>query len=338
MYALQKYIKKNFEGVDVEVVDYHCPQLTYISSYKSKVSKNILKTFLRIIHLKYKRSRFAEFKADCIGISEKSYSPDSIKDANQDYDLFIAGSDQVWNLKLSGNDMNYFLNFAEKKKRFSYAASIGQDAFPIEYADQIIKVLHDYQKISVREERAKELVENYCDISDVSVHLDPTLLFSGEEWKNVCQKAAPKEDNYILVYTIAYSKEVIEKAKEYAMKHNKKVLYVGQFSKEKGIKYISSPSVYTFLSLFRDADYVFTNSFHGTVFSTLFQKKFWVALDLEDGRNERIKNLLKLCGTTERVDLANIDEEIDWETVEKSLSIERKKTSEYMKEILKDGK
>lgn len=335
MYALQKAIKDISDIVEVEVVDYQSPYLTEYYSLKKQSGRNIAIKKIKQIHFLLKRKSFSSFIHQYVKISEKQYNINNVSEINRDYDEIIVGSDQVWNPNLTKGDLNYFLPFLESKHGYSYAASVGLQEFPVQLRGTIKESLEKFKEISVREKSAKELIDGIVSNVVSHVDLDPTLLLTKKDWMNLCINK--KKNRFILVYTVTYSKTIIEEALEFGRKKGLKVIYIGQYTNISGVKYVSCPSVNKLLSFFRDADYVFVNSFHGTVFSILFGKKFYSKLELKDGRNSRITDLLELCNLSNRVDLHEIDYAIDWEKVDEIINSERQKSISYLKRIVDNG-
>lgn len=333
-YALQRFIKANF-NTETDVVDYRCPHLSHLYSYKSKITANPIKSALRIANFAFKKQRFSSFISKYINLSKTVYTYEDIQNSANEYDAFIVGSDQVWNPLLTNGDMNYLLKFAPANKRYSYAASVGLKEIPREHAEKYSDLLNEFRAISTRE-KSEQLLESIGVTVKPQTNIDPTLLLTGDDWKEICKTIKPQKEKFVLVYTVGHSKETMDKAVQFAAENNLKVIYVGPHIKRPGIKYIPCPRVEYLISLFRDAEYTFVNSFHGTVFSILFQRKFFSYLQFKDGRNARITNLLEICGLSHRTDIKNIKEEIDWQNVETNLNLQRKNSLNFIGEIIKN--
>lgn len=336
-YALQKSIKKL--GHEVEVIDYKCNYIRkpyHISNLKKKGITSYL--FGVIGYICYMpRTKNAKIFRKYMKYS-KPYVLDNIKEANKEYDTFITGSDQVWNYKLTNSDNTYLLDFVQdSKKKNSYAASIGlNELSPIEQK-RYGESLRDFNKILVREAKAKEIIEGVCN-NEVATVLDPTFLLSKEEWNDVAIPPT-REDKYILVYQLGISKRMIN--------------FVKALSKTTGykVKYIPFPIIGTvkcsltitagpaeWLGLFQKAEYIITDSFHGTVFSILFNKKFFSEIcDQNSGVGSRIDNLLKLFELENRLisenSLSMYEKEINYEIVNQILEKERNNSYAYLEKI-----
>lgn len=234
---------------------------------------------------------------------------DFIKNINQEYFSFVVGSDQVWGLNGSAYPEMFFLPFSHKNKRNSFAASFGFSNIPNN------KLLKDYKmglsgmhKISVREYAGKSIVKDVSD-REAYVHLDPTLLINQDIWKKIASENNMRQSSkYLLTYFLGkQSKEYKSLVKYISNKLNLKIVNLNSLQSPE--MFSISPGQY--LSLFQKADYIVTDSFHGTVFSIIFQKKFLV-LDRNDSMinmNSRISTLLSRMNLKDRfVNYNDIDD------------------------------
>lgn len=336
-YALQCYIGNNFFDVHSEIIDYHSAKLSREHSI-SKIffSNGISKIPFRLINLYVKKMKFRKFIRNNIKLSEAFYNPSTIELAMPLYNLFIVGSDQVWNTEITDGDMNYFLEFAAPPQRFSYAASFGVNQMQNKYRNHAKRLLNEFAKISVRESNSIDLLENIGVNRNVCVNIDPTMLLKKEEWDKLVAKVNRKK-KYVFIYTIHHSEQIISLAQKFSKTNNYEIIYVGPYAGLTGLKYIPFPRVEKLLGLFKEAEYVFTNSFHGSVFSILFHKKFLVNPMYTDGRNDRINSLLLSCGLLNRKmdDINGLNEDIDWERVDCRLNREREEAYCYLGKILR---
>ncbi len=335
MYALQKYIKELDADSTVEIIDYRSPYLSRFYSLSYQKHRNPIATIIKKAFFLYKKNKFDSFTKKYISFSKTTYTDKNINQIDDLYDVVIVGSDQVWNLNLSYYDYNYFLEFLNKTPKFSYAASIGTNNYSEDAVLRIKMDLSLFAGISVREKTGKEMIDSIFESNVSRVDIDPTLLLSSNDWLSFCQMK--KRRKYLLVYTVVFSKEILTEALEFGRKNNLEVLYVGQHCSIKGVKYLVSPSITDLLSLFYNAEYVFVNSFHGTVFSIQFHKQFYSKLELKDGRNSRITNLLEVCQLEERTSLNNIEKEIDWNNVDLLINQNRDESTNYITRIINYG-
>ena len=226
----------------------------------------------------------------------------------------ITGSDQVW--RPAYNNLSYaFLSFVKNKKikKIAYAASFGVDFW--EYSDIQTKEcrewVKDFKAVSVREDSGVALCKNYLNINAIHV-LDPTLLLSKDDYESLCSYVNPLSNKpFLVAYILDLSEE----------KEN----IVRNIAKEKGLEYIIvsaekniNKTVEEWLSMFRDADYIVTDSFHGSIFSIIFQKPFNAIINSKRGEN-RFRSLLSLFDLEDRLISEDIDsfstEDIDWSKI-----------------------
>lgn len=203
-------------------------------------------------------------------------------------DVVIVGSDQVWRKDYAMQfGYNYFLDFVpEGKRRLSYAASFGLSAwlYNEQETQTIRELLSTYSGISVREEEAVSLLKNNVNV-DAIQHIDPTLLLTEKEYSNITAKRL-LDEAYIFVYWLGAKELVLDKIKS-LQEHGKKVVTLFLRDEEEQI------SVEDWLSYIKYSDSVITDSFHGCVFSIIFERQFEV-LKNESGGYGRI---LSLCDT-----------------------------------------
>lgn len=324
------------------VIDYRGYRLeNHYKLFYLPQNKNKLKSFAKCI-IKYpvnsKRRRvFSEFVSKYIPVTEEVYDDNTISKANESFDCYITGSDQVWSPKTVGFDPAYFLTFADDQEKNSYAASFGVNKIPDSLRDEYKKRLSGYANISVREDSAIPIVKELLAESQPERHIDPSLLLDAAQWGKLASK--PKDSGYVLLFTVNMPKKLIAFARSLAAAKGLKMIYINEkpIFCEKGIEYRRTVSPQEFLGLIENADYVITNSFHGTAFSINFRKNFYVELDTKSGRNTRAENLMSILGIREREITDSIysgsDSYIDWTNAERVLSEERKKAISYIRSI-----
>lgn len=235
---------------------------------------NALRGVLILIISNYQYGRF--FKKH-LHLTQKIYTTEGIEDKIPPVDVYMTGSDQVWNSTHNqGIDKFFFLDFLpENAKRIAYAASFGKselDPWEIEETQTLLK---RYQTISVREKSGLNILQS-LGISNGQHVLDPTLLLDKEEWEKKCLPLNIKE-KYVLIYSVESNKnKLIEYAKSIAKALNLKIYMVEWgVKKHPGVdKMICNISPLTLMSYFIQADYIVASSFHGTAFSINLNKPF----------------------------------------------------------------
>lgn len=322
-YALHTAIVKNISH-SCEVINY---SNDYISSdveiSKMKVIRSI-KDFIRycILYKAYKKKNdvFKKFINDSVVLSENEYKKDNIKESNSIYDVFITGSDQVFNLLLTHNDTSYFLDFVhQEKKRISYAASVGNTELIDMNADIYVENLSKFNNISVREEQTKNKLMLYGNFN-ISVVMDPTFLLSKDEWESIGNDIVVSE-KYILLYLISPEKYNFEFARKLSKITGYTIYYINYKPfKEKGMKNLWAVTPEQFITLLKKAEYVVTNSFHGTALSINMNKNFFYELSQKKSNgNSRIEQLIGFFGLESRQIVAGnndyINENINYDKI-----------------------
>lgn len=344
-YALQSYINKYTQSA-AQIVDYRCEAIehTYRASdlYKNKGFKGILRYLARVGNTKRRNKIFRKFREQYLNMSN-SYTRDNLHILDKTYDLFITGSDQVWNNELVKNDSTYFLDFvSEKKKKASYAASLGMDKYDIDYFEINKRFLLQIAHISLREKSAADFYYRAYGLK-VQVCLDPVFLLPAEDWRDFSKNATKKYVNsYILCFVIgtnAKCENAVNMAKQIRRMTGLPIkLFMGtyRFYKYTDLEHVKNVSPVDFVNLINNAAYITTNSFHATAFSTILHKNFFVDIDVE--RNQRIIDLLEMAQLCERGCSAGvvdcIDIETDWEKVDQRMSESIEESKKYLRNIL----
>lgn len=302
-YALTKAIKKL--GYQVEVVDYQCKY--FKEQYKQYSLTNLpkLKKLLAILvyngNVKYNGANFDSFVEQYLPITSVTYSKESIKKIDGEYDLFLTGSDQVWSPFCSGFDTTYFLDFSNQTKKCAYAASFGVDSIDMKFNKDYTELFGGFSNVSLREESGASIYQGFTG-KEEPVVLDPTLLLGENDWQELIVDEY-KNRKYVLVYMIAESKNTLSMAKSLAKEKGLEVIYISdRLYKRNGITNLSKVKVTDWVSLFYHAEYVVTNSFHGIAFSINFKKEFYVQfLPGRAKTNTRISTILNKFDLDERL-------------------------------------
>lgn len=259
------------------------------------------------------------------------------------YDCYICGSDQVWSaLRLPVWKSN-FLPGVSPMRKIAYAPSIGINNVPRHYIRAVAPLVRDFKFLSVREESAAKIFEECIGISPTIV-VDPTILIGREAWERMLLKEQlerPKY-NYIFCYFLGeIQDEQINFLNIFAGDRSVIILPYEHHSKklQKG-KYLLA-NQFEFINYIRFADYVFTDSFHGTVFSILFNKEFAVFQRSHVGMTKqttRIESLLSMVNLQERFvsDVGAISSfrKIDYCSVNEIIMSERNKSIKYLDNAL----
>jgi len=303
------------------------------------ITEKILYRIKKIIYKKYidkRKKSFLQFNNDNLNFYHTTINKDFIpSELSGEFDNFIVGSDQVWNPNAERISEIDFMLFAPKEKNISFAASFGVSEISKENIKLYKEGLNNINSISVREDRGKELVKEICN-KDAVVLIDPTMLLDKEEWKKVSRQLEKKlPERYILTYFLGkVSNRRKEYVKETAKKHN---LEVVELNSIKDIDYYSiGPS--EFIYCIDNATMIFTDSFHGCVFSVLFDKNFYIFK--REGANKSMNSRIDTFLSKFKLENRAIEEsetvslEHDYSHCKKTLDIERKKSINFLKAAL----
>lgn len=267
------------------------------------------------------------------------------------FDVFVVGSDQTWRPKYSPNIYNYFLDFLDStqqsKRCIAYAASFGTDAWEYspEETQRVRNLIQKFSSISVREESGVTLCKEYLGVNADHV-LDPTLLLDGADYKTSLNLEGNSTGlnsvyTYILDASESKSQFIDMMAGKLGLPVSKSQgkKKVKDFRKSDRLEELVVPPIEDWLSGFMNADFIVTDSFHGTVFSILFNKPFVAIVNSERGA-ARFESLLGNLGISDRMvfEGANYSEkllkDIDYLQVNKRLSILRANSMQFLKKSL----
>lgn len=309
-YALMKILQD--KGHNVQVIDF-----TTIVSEKMyriihpsyiKKPKKFIGQFIRYSKLIKQKKDYQDFRANNLVLTEKKYySQEQLSDLDGKFEVVVCGSDQIWNVYMQDFDEAFFLNWCSKSKRIAYAASLGDQKCG-KLKDMIEKglQLECFEAVSVRERSAKEKFKAELN-EEVEVCADPTLLLSKDEWSKLIQVDIQPKEKYIFYYSYNYANKTKNNiVKDISQKTGLPVYvinpsrWVDGKEKEYGFKVYEHAGPIAFLTLMSGCEYSLVESFHGTVFSYIFEKEFWL---LEDQKvlDDRLNDFLDTLELKERV-------------------------------------
>lgn len=247
-------------------------------------------------------AKFDDFNK-AIKLSTPYYSIDSLYDNPPLYDVYISGSDQLWNPEQPFPIEPYFLTFVQNSnaKKISYASSIGISSLePLQVRD-FTRWLSSYDAISVREPEAARILQPHLK-QKIEIVADPTFLLDVNEWNLLAHDYSEK--GYILCFMLAFQPVLLTEALRVSNDLGKKLIVIGQRGIPKNKRYtlIDDAGPREFLGLIKCADCVFTDSFHGTVFSILLGvKNFFSYVAIGNRRVSRLETLLSPLGHLDRI-------------------------------------
>lgn len=345
-YALQQVILEN--GYENDILDDSSVVEEGRQNKRSCFLRSLLgKAKLYLTHPKYvnytKKSEkaYRDFRRKYLKI-ESQIRP--LERLNSQYDIFVCGSDQIWAPHVNIYSPYYYLDFAWKKK-IAYAPSVGVCVYPKEFVPKVLPLLKRFEHLSVREEQGARLLASFLETPVCRV-LDPTLLLEGKVWKRFIKDVAPIEGKYVLCYFLTPNLWYLNYVKEFANKaglplkifctHPSYVMWEGCIA--------AGPE--EFLNYIYHSAYFFTDSFHGSIFSILFEKEFYTfkrfADSSENNQNSRILNLFNLLGLNDyfvgESDTGRIGVlgQIDYSSVRERLVDYRKQSLDYLVDALKN--
>lgn len=346
-YALQEVIKKIMnEKINYEIINLRTP--VQKEMYKSFFEKKDFKSFIKkiIFHSKKKELYakellFEKFINDYLNITKEYNSLEELKKEKWSSDIYIAGSDQLWNKYALDFDWSNYLEFIDNGKKISYAASFGQNEQKWTKAEKerIKKNLLEFSSLSVRDTESFNNIKKLINI-EPEIHVDPTLLLKKEEWEKILPNKKIYNKDYIFLYNLK-DKEYVKLAHKISKRLKLPVLISKDGKIEEifyGFKRKFDVGPLEFLLLIKNAKLVLSSSFHGTIFSIIFHKPFFALKGKEDFR---IQTLLKKMNLENRsIDFNDYKEKckeaynLEFNEADKLLEEERKKSKEYLERAL----
>ncbi len=346
-YALQEFIRNI--GCDAEIIDYRpkeiikayklIPKLLFDPNSKSSKLMIVVKysiLFILRFCINIWRSRlFVRFMRDKYNLSSNAYNYEFKK--NHDYDLYIIGSDQIWNPILT-KELNsiFWGDFEVSKfaKKVTYAASSSYYDFTDIQEKKIEQYIKNFHKLSVRENDLAEYLKLKFNKA-AQVVLDPTLLVNSDVWDKIAVK--PSYDRYLLTYAIGRCVSDIAE----------------QIAKERGLKIININIMYKnvirnkkvfgpadFVGLFKYAEYIVCSSFHGTAFSIIYNKEF-CSVGAGTHLDSRVKSLLQDLKLENRLifntkDIEELSESVDYQCANAKLMELKKASADFLNGVIYD--
>lgn len=317
-YALKKYLIKL--GYEAKIINYHHYTMPdgFPKSYNEK-----------------RWEKFNSFIKNLIDNEEKVYQTEEELE-KLEIDFWICGSDQIWNPEITkGINKGFFLDFKTKGKKISYAVSMGIPELPKQYEEEFKKCIEKLDYISVREEALKDYVKRFTD-KTVTRTIDPTLLLEKKEYEELTLEN--KYGKYVLINELTPDERLTQIAKRIALEKNLKIIELNDKKKENYFcEQISDASPQEYLTLIKNANAIITNSFHGTVFSIIFEKEFYTITRLN--RNSRMENILDIVDMRDRLitEIEEVDhiKEQDYNKAKENLKKEVDKSKRFLEEVLK---
>lgn len=351
-YAMQESIKK-YCTKNVKIINFsNKGQLEfYKDTFKNNSIKNILKNILILPHLdkiRNNNNKYEKFKTDHFNLTK--FYGDSKELTDNNYDVIVSGSDQIWNITIPDADDAYFLNWVEKAKKVAYAPSFGAKNI-IDYTNDIEKYkkyISSYDALSVRENNGKKWIKELTDI-DVPVLIDPTLILDKSDYDKIMAKDINQSKKYIFFYCPSFNVDICKFVKKVADKYDLEVItwstksyytkLIGRF----GFKLAKYENPEAYLYYIKNAELVITTSFHGTIFSTIYKKNFFTIKNGGMyGNDDRVRTLLEQLEMTDYCipyvfdDCFNYLQEVNYNLYDTKIKELKRKAIDYLKQNIGD--
>lgn len=333
-YALYDAIKSM--KLDVELIDYKCEKIQEREStfeLRDNLNlKGLVKYLMWHKALKEKYLTFWRFMKCNMKISG-SYNKYTINNTNAIYDVFVVGSDIVWGTNITGHDFTYFLDFVSTSKRkIAFSSSVGTK-WSQEDCGQISSLLNRFDRISVREQLASDWIKEVAG-RDVKVTCDPTMLWTTDFWDRIVDESILPSQKYVLVYLTTSDKKNIEDAKKYGNEHNLDVLFINFYKPFKGVHNIKPVSIEQWIALIKNAEVIFSASYHGLLFSLYYHRPVFFYNRGEKSRMISLAEELRIKHREGNIENLENNEPIDFTYVDEKMKEKRDYSWGVLKEYL----
>ena len=346
-YATTKIFEKS--GYDVTVIDYQRPG-TNNKGFRKKIleeshlaKKPIIGLFFPLIlspSFSKMEKVFSDFLKKKVKLTRTTYlSEAELEQDCPEADLYISGSDQIWNSDINGRiERPYYLSFVpDNKSKISFASSFGKTELKESEKEENRLLLKRYNWLSTREQSGVEIIMNLG--LEANSILDPTFWLSTKEWDEIEEQVKTPE-HYILVYQLHQNREMDHYVKTLENRYGMPCLRIDFYYHYmiKAGKHIVCPTPGQVISLIKKADYVISDSFHMTAFSIIYNKLF-VSIFSANSFNDRIANILRFFGLESRIlesydDYDRLKMNIDYDGINSKLNEKKKDMQELLSEKL----
>lgn len=345
-YALRRAIQN--KGYDAVVLNYISDkQYDNNSVYRRKQGvKGYIKNALLFPFNDRRKKRqrsFESFRKEYLGCTQPRICKQNDLQSyitQNGFDVIISGSDQVWNPNVFDFDDVFFYPFCVNARKIGYAVSLG--AASVGQLEPYKRWIDDFDAITVRESKSCNVIKKLTE-KEVSSVVDPVLLLSQDSWRELVPS---RKTNYLLCYFVREEdlREKIEKAKELACKLNLEVeivnLRITKYNFFERILFDLSPI--EFLTELANAEYIYTDSFHGTVFSMIFERNFTTVVSKSEGEDNRKSNILSVVGLEKRIksidNSSDLMEVIEYKDVRKKIDVIRDQSNQVLIDLLTNSK
>ena len=347
MYALYYTVKKL--GHDAEIINYHNPYMKagkhMTKAYAQRSLRDVVRFRARAVLHRRLEKNFRDFEKQntklfpARPITHKA----RLSLADTRYDAIICGSDQVWNPNITDSDLSYFLDFCtDNTRRIAYAPSFGVDCLDGGFASAVSLELKRFAALSVRERSGQSLMEEMTG-QVVPIVVDPSMLLDAGEWSAQEREHPLGRGKYILFYTVRNSPSLFSYCRALSEKTGMKIVIIGgnaikkMQNRDPMMQFAVDVSPAEWLYLIHHAHYVVTNSFHGTAFSIIYRKNFYV--EFSSDTNSRLAHITEMLGLQDRVvknGMCDDDLQCDYSVAESKLPALCLDSMRYLEDALRE--
>ncbi len=336
---------------EVSIIDYKTPHLDKTMrviryGLKPRDFLRMGKDFFRLLPRYRLLKKFKKFIINSFNLTQPCNSIQDLKELESIYDVFVCGSDQIWNPKIiDGFDSAYFLDFVAEKKKVSFASSAGGYRFSKHEKELLKKYFDSFSCLSVREKNTGKFISSLLENREIFTVLDPTLMLNKSDWLGLLNiNQTNKTPPYVFVYTLKKDEFVRTVVNKVSKMLGLKTVVIDQdpFLGYPSDKHIQDAGPKEYIELLSQASFIITNSFHGTAFSVNFEIPF-IAIKPESGLN-RMQNFLANVGLDDRLILDNknldriLNTSVSFEKASQNLKQLRDATWSYLDKSLVNSK
>lgn len=328
-YALQRYIKEL--GYDTKLIKYK-----EFDNRPFETIKGILDALSDVIFFfdcKKKIKKINKFRSNYLVYTDKCYhSSKEMDELNDEFDVFVAGSDQIWNVHKGIID-EFFLSFvSQDNMKVAYSASFGLSSLPEKYIDEVRNRLGRFDKISIRENSGIKIAYGITG-KEYEQTLDPVFLIPKHKWELLCRERIVKQ-KYIFVYPTQITELLVNAVKKAKIEMKCRVYSLFHF---RGVdKVVKDADPLDFINYIRNADLIIGSSFHATAFSLIFEKNLRVIPHSKTG--SRVVDLLTEIGLEKKCIIDSLGDaeftDINYSDVKDKLEKRINKSKDYLKDAL----
>ena len=342
--ALYRFVRNHVED-KVEVLDYTSAvgydknSIRSVLRDRSLTFKSKVKMSLNVLCSIFVRQKFRTFYSD-VAFSNH-YNQDTFAQSADVYDVFLIGSDQLWNFVLNGGDTNYLLPFVKQKNRIAtYATSLGKENIPAKYLKVFVESVKDIPFLSVREGVARNYIESLLPGKTVNLVADPVFLLQGSDWESLFEPVLQKQGPSFYLFHKKFYEKALSIANVLNIDHGRLTKICGGLSaldflnpKVKSGLFFGPTEA---LQAIANSEVVFTDSFHCVAMSIILHVDFYVFLTGDKGRDARIENLLYQTGLCARIVTEDnySNESINWDIVDQNVRKMRDQSRAYLIDAL----